>query len=285
MKQFKIEWTDVRDGLSPLLRYALMQLKKMNDDNDGKFRNSKRVVDIATRDFKVNPEILYDALINLTYPRCKVELIDGHGNVGFPPAEMYFTEMRVSNFYRQIIDEHNTDFDTPLYIPLPLVFINGTSNYKTVVPSHNVGEVIDATIALIKDPTLETKDLLKCIKGPDLLVGGEIINKDDLCKIYEKGYGEIKIKVTPETLNYRWFDDAVDYCDWYELEIEENENEQIISIPYNALLFDGKSTKHMSLKEILQCHLANYNNSLTLEEICEKLENLKQLTKERLTKC
>ena len=288
MRKTAIEWTDVRDGLFPSLRYALTQLKKMNDDNDGKFRNSRRIVEKVAIDSKVNPEDLYDALINLTYPRCEIEFVDGHGNFGFPPANMHFTEMRVSNFYRQIVDEQNTDFNTPIYLPLPLTLINGISNYKTFIPSHNIDEVIDATIALIKDPTLETRDLLEYIKGPDILAGGEIINCKELYNIYENGYGTIEIQVNTQTANEDLWGNISDFCWWYNFKLRKCflKKAQKILVKYEAKLFDGQNVKYMSLKEILQ-HYIEYTKSvadISNDDLCQKLENLKKLSKGRKTK-
>ena len=288
MKKTEIEWTDVRDGMFPSLRYALTQLKKINDENNGKFRNSKRVIEKVVSDIEVKPEDLYDALINLTYPRCEFGLVDGHGNMGFPPADMPFTEMRVSNFYRQIIDEQNKDLNTPIYLPLPLTLINGTSNYKTFIPSHNIEEVIDATIALIKDPTLETRDLLEYIKGPDILVGGEIINRKELYNIYEKGYGTIEIQVNTQTVNEDLWGDISDFCRWYNLKLRKCflKKEQKILVKYEAKLFDGQIVKYMSLKEILQYYI-EYSKSgedISNDDLCKKLENLKKFSKSRKTK-
>lgn len=288
MKQIKNEWTDARDGLFPSLRHALTQLKKMNDDNSGKFRNSRRVIEKVTSDLMVNSKDLYDALLNLTYPRCEIELVDGHGNVGFPPADMPFTEIRVSNFYRQTTEEYNIDYNTPLYMPLPLVFINGISNHKTIIPSHNIGEVIDATIALIKDPTLETKDLLEYIKGPDILAGGVMINCQKLCKVYENGYGTIEIQINAQTVNDDLWGNVSDFCRWYNFKLRRHllKREQKILIKYEAKLFDGKTVKYMSLKEILQKYI-EYSKSvanISDEELCQKLDNLKNLSKDRKTK-
>ena len=277
------EIPDVRDGLTPKLRHALNIMQSVSFKNKGHFVKTSTIAGLVSEKLNIDIEDAYEVFVNLTYPRCKIPLVEGHGNMGFPPAYMTFSEMRISSACAI-----SSDVNTPMCSIVPYVLSNGTllSMYnKTKIPSHNLGELIDASIAVLKEPDIITKDLLNYIKGPDLLIGGEIINKDDLYEIYEKGYGEIKIKVTPETVNYRWFDDADDYCDWYELEIEQRENEQIISIPYNALLFDGKSTKHMSLKEILQCHLTNCNNRMTVEELCKEFEKLKLLTKKRLTRC
>lgn len=292
MKQIKSEWIDVRDGLFPSLRYALTQLKKMNDENDGKFRNSRRFVEKVASDFKTNPEDLYDALINSTYPRCEFNLVDGHGNIVFPPADMRFTEMRVSNFYRQIIAKYNNDdCITPLYIPFSLALSKGTlgsRNHKTGIPPHNIGEVIDATIALIKNPNLKTNDLLKYIKGPDILLGGEIINREQLCKVYESGCGVIEIELTSQNINERFFDCVSDYCHWYNLKLKKYffRKKQRVLIKYEATLFNGETIKRMSLKEILQSHI-DYCKSIETDisdnALCHKLEELKKLSVDRRT--
>ena len=290
---FFLETTDVRDGLFPSLRHALAQLKTMNDENGGKYRNSARVIKKIKSTFKVKPEELYDALINLTYPRCEIDLVDGHGILGFPPANMHFTEMRVSNFYRQIISNYNTtDYNKPLYLPLPLILSNGTvssKNHKTFIPSHNIGEVIDATIALIQNPDIETKDLLKYIKGPDIIVGGEITNSEQLPSIYEKGRGVIEIKITPQTISDEFYGNVSEFCKWYNMKLRKysSKKEQKILIKYKAKLFDGKTVKYMSLKEILQNyieHCKTIETGISDDILCQKLEKVKTIAIKRKTK-
>ncbi|MBE6886669.1 MAG: hypothetical protein E7486_06950 [Ruminococcaceae bacterium] len=287
---FCTEWTDVRDGLFPSLRYALMQLKNMSDEIDGRFLNSKRFVEKVAGDCKANPYDLYDALVNSACPHSTLELVDGHGIMGFPPADMCFSEMRVSNLYRQINDEYNnsTDFNKPLYTPLPLVLSNGTLNRQAFIPSHNIGEVIDATIALIKDPNLETKDLLKYIKGPDLIVGGEIINCEHLHKVYEQGYGIIQINITPQTIRKGFGDEISDFCRWYNIPFRKylTKKEDRILMKYEAKLFNGQTVKFMSLKEILQNYIEyckSASNDRSDEILCQQLKRARKLSTERLT--
>ena len=286
---YHIEWTDVRDGLFPSLRCALAQMKKMNEENGGKCRNSKRIVEKVTDNFSVNPEELYDSLIDLTDTHSAFALINGYGNVGFPPAEMCYTEMRVSDLYRQITEEYNsTDFNAPLYAPLPMVLTNGILHHKTFIPSHNIGEVVDAEIALIKHPEIETKDLLTYIKGPDLFVGGKIMNQEQLCDVYERGYGIIEIKVDPQTVNPKFSEKVSDFCGWYNLAVRKHllKKEYKILIKYEAKLFDGKTVKYMSLKDILQNHI-DYGRSMadniSDERLCQQLERIKILSSRRKT--
>lgn len=291
MKSF-VEITDVRDGLYPSLRYALAQMQKISDENDGKYRRASKIIDTVTAELLIGEEELYDSLIDATWPRCEIPFVDGHGNMGFPPAGPYFSEMRVSNYYRMSNKTNSSDCNLPLAVPVPCVLSNGTfgrEKGKTEIPSHNLAEVSDAAIALLRNPDLETKDLIQYIKGPDLLLGGEILNKNALCDIYEKGQGVFEVMVTPENFNNRFFDYISDYCGWYYYKFRKMplKDKWKVHIPYNALLFDGETTKYMSLKEIIQKHLEYYKSvkeDITDDALCEKLEEFKRSSSKRITK-
>lgn len=307
------ETSDIRDGLFPGLRYALFKLKAMCEENNGKFRCSKRITQSAGNKYQTNQEEVYDAILHFTWPRSQVPLFLAHGNVGFLPAMKEYTELCVSDFYREISEGGKTeDFNTPLFMPFPYGLVNGAvhcsnpgkiilerdferdclpdTTISSTLPSHNLGEVIDATIALIKNPTLETNELLQFIKGPDLLIGGEIVNSKSLGKIYEKGVGVIKIKITPQKeISDQFRGGIFEYCRWYSIKNRKRlfKNEQILSIRYDANFFDGKTAKRMSLKEILQNYIDYYKtikNDLSDEEICKALEKYKKLSAERKTK-
>lgn len=285
-----VEVCDVRDGLFPSIRSALMTMQKLNNEKNGKFVKSVKIAANIAETLNVDIFEVYDSLIDVTYPRCQFPLVDGHGNMYFPPADMNFSEMRTSEYYQIASEEVPEDSAVPLLMSLPNVLANGTvggENCITKIPSHNIEELLDAMIALIKNPALETRDLLTCIKGPDIVVGGELINPEDLCEIYESGQGLFKIKVTPETIS-DWMDEASDYCEWYGFEWEDIEgtDEQIITIPYYAFLFDGETEKLMPLKEILQKYIAyfrSYRKTWTDDKICSKLNDLKNISKPRRT--
>lgn len=291
VKKF-VETTDVRDGLYPSLRYALTRMHKMNDADHGKYQKSAEIAEKIADELFVSKEEVYDAFLDAAWPRCTCPLVDGLGNMGFPPAAMEFSEMQVSDFYRKIVSKgETTDYNTPLPTPIPCVFINGSIGYansQTKIPPHNPEEVIDAVIALIKDPSLETKDLMQFIKGPDLLVGGEIVFRENLHEVYEKGCGVIEVKVTPQTENHSIYGDVSGFCNWYGLRRRKKlfKKEQKILIRYNAVLFDGKTAKLMSLKEILQKYIAYYRSveNISEEMLCEKLLEMKKNCKARKTK-
>lgn len=286
-----VEVCDVRDGLFSSMRSALMILQKLNSENGGRFVKSVKVAANIAEIHNAFIEEVYDSLIDITYPRCQFPLVDGLGNMDFPPADMNYSEMRTSEYYQIASEEVPEDPSVPLLMSLPNVLSNGTvwgENCITKIPSHNIGELLDAMIALINNPNLETKDLLAYVKGPDVLAGGVLVNQEELCEIYEKGQGFFKIKVTPDTTN-DCIDDPTDYCGWYGFEWEDSggTDEITISIPYYAFLFDGETTRLMSLKEILQSYIAyfrSYRKSWTDEEYCDRLHGLKKVSKSRRTK-
>lgn len=275
--------TDVRDGLNPSLRIMLFVLKSMFvDDKLAKSSHVlKGVADIIGIDF----ELIYDVLVDTTWPRSDLPYIIGHGNFGFPPAYPDFSEMKLSSFGKIIVGRANdSDFNLPFTVPIPYALACGTIGYcqcETKIPSHNLAEVIDAMIALVKNPDLETKDLLQFIKGPDLLIGGAIENPEELCSIYEKGFGNVKVIVTPQNFNMSFIGRVSDYCNWYQLKFRKVYIKETyrIELPYYAFMSDGKDCKLMSLKDILKKHLDHYRaykSELSNDELCDVLASLKE---------
>ncbi len=148
-------------------------------------------------------------------------LVDGHGNFGSiegdGAAAMRYTEARLAKFTQDIfladLDKDIVNFvpnfdeteKEPEVLPVrvPNLLVNGAEGIAvgmaTSIPTHNLGEVIDAVIAYMKDNTLTTKQLMKYIKGPDFPTGGIVVNQDDLLSIYESGTGKIKIRGKVET--------------------------------------------------------------------------------------
>ena len=281
---------DVCDGLNPALRALFFALKETQLDN--KFKNSSRWLKNVIGISEDNFESVYDLLVNTTRPRVDLPFIDGHGNFGFPPAYPDFSEMRLSNFGETIIGRGDSNnLNLPFTVPIPYAFVCGTLGYtkgETKIPTHNLAEVIDAMIALINNPELETKDLLQYIKGPDLLIGGAIENHEELISIYEKGTGNIKVVVTSQNFNWNWFDSVGDYCDWYELKFRKVYKQEAyrIEIPYYAFMSDGEKCELMSLKKILTKHLdyyKAYRSELSNDELCDVLMSLKENSTERKT--
>ena len=173
----------------------------------------------------------------------------------------------------------------------PHVLVGGTLGYsegKSKIPTHNLAEVIDAIIALIKNPELETEDLLQHIKGPDLLVGGTIENFEELSDIYTNGFGTIKVVVTSQNFNWRCFESVENYCNWYGLKFRKVFKQEAyrIEIPYCAFMNDGEKCELMSLKKILTKHIdyyMTYRGKISDEELCGELMSLKENSTERKT--
>ena len=148
-------------------------------------------------------------------------LVDGHGNFGSiegdGAAAMRYTEARLTKFTQEIcladLDKNVIDFGPnfdetekePVVLPVrvPNLLVNGAEGIAvgmaTSIPTHNLGEVIDAVKAYMKNDAITTKQLMKYIKGPDFPTGGIVVNKDDLLNIYETGQGKIKIRGKVET--------------------------------------------------------------------------------------
>lgn len=282
--------TDARDGLYPALRQTLSILQTELPEN--RFRRSSKILQIVAEAIGTDVEAIYDALVDTTWPRSELPLIQGHGNFGFPPAHPEFSEIKLSDFCKNITNSGIiSDFNLPLSIPIPYVLVNGTLGYSqsvSKIPSHNLGEVIDAAIALIKDPTLKTEQLLQIVKGPDLLVGGTIENPEELCSIYESGQGIIKVIVTQDTINNRFFDSAKDYGVWYGTKVRKVRMKDAyrFEIPYHAFLSDGTQTRLMSLNDILQVFIDYYKSAKEIDsddELCLSLSKYKELSSTRMT--
>ena len=269
----KIEITDLRDGLYPSLRQTLSILQTVLPEN--RFQRSSKVLQTAADALGTDVETIYDTLVDTTWPRCKVPLIDGHGMFGFPVAYPEFSEIRLSAFCMSITNgEPILDFNRPLSIPFPYVLVSGTLGYAnsiSKIPTHNLGEVIDAAVALMKNPKIETEELLRYIKGPDLLFGGAIENFEELHDIYESGNGVIKVIVTPKNFSSASVDDVKDYGIWYEVKTRKVRMKDAfrIEIPYRAFLNNGEQIRFMSLKEILLGFIDHwkYTKNLTYEEL------------------
>jgi DNA gyrase subunit A len=159
---------------------------------------------------------IYDALVRMGQDfSIRYELIDGHGNFGSvdgdPPAAMRYTESRLSRLAMELlrgIDEDTVDFvpnydgyeDEPLVLPsrFPNLLANGATGIAvgmaTNIPPHNLGELIDATIALIDDPTLTATDLMKYVPAPDFPTGGLILGQQGVYDAYTTGRGSIKVR-------------------------------------------------------------------------------------------
>ena len=208
---------DVRDGLKPVHRRIIYAMYKGGFDWSRHFRKSARVVgDVIGKYHPHGDQAVYEALVRLTQNfSMSVPLIDGQGNFGSidgdPPAAMRYTETKlakVSQFLIDDIEKNTIDFrnnydDTekePTVLPsqFPNLLVNGAGGIAvgmaTSIPPHNLGEIIDGTVAFINNKDITISQLMKKIPGPDFPTGGIIIGQDNLKQGYNKGRGSIKIR-------------------------------------------------------------------------------------------
>ena len=208
---------DVRDGLKPVHRRILYAMYKGGYDWSKQFRKSARIVgDVIGKYHPHGDQSVYDALVRMVQDfSMSLPLVDGQGNFGSidgdPAAAMRYTETRLSKVSQFLIDdiEKNTisfksNYDEtekePTVLPaqFPNLLVNGAGGIAvgmaTSIPPHNLGEVIDGTLALIENKDIKIKDLMKHIPGPDFPTGGVIIGKDIIKQGYNKGRGSFKIR-------------------------------------------------------------------------------------------
>ena len=208
---------DVRDGLKPVHRRILYAMYKGGYDWSKQFRKSARIVgDVIGKYHPHGDQSVYDALVRMVQDfSMSLPLVDGQGNFGSidgdPPAAMRYTETRLSKVSQYLIDdiEKNTisfksNYDEtekePTVLPsqFPNLLVNGAGGIAvgmaTSIPPHNLGEVINGTLALIENKDIKIKDLMKHIPGPDFPTGGIIIGKDIIKQGYNKGRGSFKIR-------------------------------------------------------------------------------------------
>ncbi len=216
---------DVRDGLKPVHRRILYAMYKGGYDWSKQFRKSARIVgDVIGKYHPHGDQSVYDALVRMVQDfSMSLPLVDGQGNFGSidgdPAAAMRYTETRLSKVAQFLIDdiEKNTiDFKSnydetekePTVLPaqFPNLLVNGAGGIAvgmaTSIPPHNLGEIINGTLALIDNKDIKIKDLMKHIPGPDFPTGGIIIGKDIIKQGYNKGRGSFKIRgeISNETL-------------------------------------------------------------------------------------
>ena len=217
---------DVRDGLKPVHRRIIYAMHKGGFDWSKQFRKSARIVgDVIGKYHPHGDQAVYDALVRMVQDfSMSVPLIDGQGNFGSidgdPPAAMRYTETRLSKISQFLIDdiEKNTvvfksNYDEtekePVVLPsqYPNLLVNGAGGIAvgmaTSIPPHNLGEIIDGTLALINNKEIKIKDLMKYIPGPDFPTGGIIIGKNIIKEGYKTGRGSFKIRGEIEVENLK----------------------------------------------------------------------------------
>jgi DNA gyrase subunit A len=210
---------DVRDGLKPVQRrilYGMWHDHRLT--SDAKYAKCAKVVGTILGSYHPHGDTaVYDALVRLAQDfSLRYPLVDGHGNFGSldgdTAAAMRYTECRLASLSTDLLAEldknvvpYRANYDgstrEPVVLPalVPQLLMNGTTGIAvgmaTNIPPHNLGELCEALVALVKDPKLETKDLLKWVKGPDFPTGAQILNgKRELREIYETGQGSIRVR-------------------------------------------------------------------------------------------
>jgi len=216
---------DARDGLKPVHRRILYSMHENGHTPDKKYVKSARVVgDVMGKYHPHGDQAIYDALVRMAQDfSMRLPLIDGQGNFGSvdgdPPAAMRYTECRLARSAMELlddIDKETVDFQPnydgtekePVVLParFPNLLVNGAGGIAvgmaTNIPPHNLGEVIDACVALIENPDLSIDELTGIIPGPDFPTGGIILGRSGIHAAYSQGRGSIIMrgKVEIETL-------------------------------------------------------------------------------------
>ena len=208
---------DIRDGLKPVHRRIIFAMLKGGFDWSKQFRKSARIVgDVIGKYHPHGDQAVYDALVRMVQDfSMSLPLIDGQGNFGSidgdPPAAMRYTETKLAKISQFLIDdiekntvEFKSNYDEtekePVVLPAqyPNLLVNGAGGIAvgmaTSIPPHNLGEIIDGTLALINNKDIKIKELMKHIPGPDFPTGGIIIGKNIIKEGYKSGRGSFKIR-------------------------------------------------------------------------------------------
>lgn len=230
----------VEDGLKPVQRRILYSMSELNLKPDGPYKKSARVVGDCLGKYHPHGDTsIYFAMVNMAQDfNMRNTLIKGHGNFGTiedPPAAMRYTEVKLDSLACELLRDLDKEtvkwvknFDDTLNEPdvlpgrFPNLLVNGCMGIAiglaTKIPTHNLNEVINGTIALIDKPNMDIKEMLNYIKGPDFPTGGFIVPDDSLESIYTTGKGKIIMRA--------------------KVEIENNENDRqsivITEFPYNV---------------------------------------------------
>lgn len=209
---------DVRDGLKPVQRRVLYAMEQLGLNYDKPHRKSARIVgDTMGKYHPHGDSSIYDTLVVLEQDFKKgMALVDGHGNFGSiegdGAAAMRYTEAKLKKFTQDVyladLDKNVVDFvpnfdeteKEPVVLPVrvPNLLVNGPEGIAvgmtTSIPTHNLGEVIDAVKACMDNPDITTQELMQYMIGPDFPTGGLVVNKSELLDIYESGIGRIKLR-------------------------------------------------------------------------------------------
>ena len=212
---------DVRDGMKPVHRRILYGMSQLGVTPDKPYKKSARIVgEVMGKYHPHGDSSIYDAMVRMAQDfSMRYPLVDGHGNFGSvdgdSAAAQRYTEARMSDFSLQMlrdIGKETVDFTPnfdgeelePVVLPsrYPNLLVNGANGIAvgmaTSIPPHNLGEVIDATVHIIDDPSCTVDSLMKYVKGPDFPTGAMILGKQGIRDAYRTGTGKIKVRAVCE---------------------------------------------------------------------------------------
>ena len=212
---------DVRDGLKPVHRRILYGMQELGNTADKAYKKSARIVgDVMGKYHPHGDSSIYDAMVRMAQDfSYRYMLVDGHGNFGSVDgdgaAAMRYTESRMSRIAMEMlrdINKNTIDYTNnydgsekePVVLPsrYPNLLVNGASGIAvgmaTNIPPHQLGETIDAVIAISENPAITTEELMEIIPGPDFPTGGLILGRSGIRRAYETGRGSITIRAKVE---------------------------------------------------------------------------------------
>ena len=215
---------DVRDGLKPVQRRILYTMGELGVYNDKAFKKSARIVgDVMGKYHPHGDSAIYEAMVRMAQEfSYRYTLVDGHGNFGSidgdPPAHMRYTEARLAKISNEMLRDLNKDtvdfvdnYDgtekEPDVLPsrFPNLLVNGATGIAvgmaTSIPTHNLREVIDGTLALINNPDISVSELMDYIPAPDFPTGGIIMGLGSVKQAYETGIGTVTCRAKVEIIN------------------------------------------------------------------------------------
>ncbi|HEU4934421.1 MAG TPA: DNA gyrase subunit A [Pyrinomonadaceae bacterium] len=208
---------DIRDGLKPVHRRVLWAMHELGNTYNKAYKKSARIVGDVIGKYHPHGDMpVYDTIVRLAQDfSMRYPLIDGQGNFGSvdgdAAAAMRYTEIRMARLTNEILAdieketvEFQPNYDESLSEPkvlptrLPNLLINGSDGIAvgmaTKIPPHNLTEIVDATLALLKDPEVTVQDLTKIVTGPDFPTGGFIYGREEIRKSYEEGRGVLQLR-------------------------------------------------------------------------------------------
>ncbi|EGV00345.1 DNA gyrase subunit A [Mycoplasmopsis columbina SF7] len=208
---------DARDGLKPVHRRILYDMSELNITHNSQHRKSARIVgDVLGKYHPHGDSSVYEAMVRMAQDfSMRYPLVDGHGNFGSidgdEPAAMRYTEARMSKLAGEMlegikkdtvdfVDNYDASEVEPSVLParFPNLLVSGGSGIAvgmaTSIPPHNLGETIDATIALARNPEISIEDLMKYLPGPDFPTGATILGTAGIKSAYETGKGSITVR-------------------------------------------------------------------------------------------